>query len=128
MALIYKITNSKNEVYIGSTSRRLRERKAEHKYASKKGIKGLIYDSFNLFGFENHLFETICNVEDCDMIELEHFIIQESSPKLNIVSKHNNTAFGKIWVNDKLKEFQIYPNNFNEYKNITKGRLIKKNK
>ena len=128
MGLIYKITNKVNEIYVGSTSRsRINERVNEHKYAFKKGRKGLIYDSFNKFGFNNHIFEVVCSVDNEDIIELEHFIIQEFNPSLNLVKKYNNTAQGKIWVNNSQREFQILPKHFNDYENIKKGRLTFKN-
>lgn len=128
MGIIYKIVNPINEVYVGSTKRRnLSNRKAEHKYQSKEGRKNLICDSFRRYGFGNHTFNIVAkDVDNNDLIELEHFIIQEFEPKLNMVLKHNNTAQGKIWVNDSHKEFQILPKFFNDYKNIEKGRLINK--
>jgi group I intron endonuclease len=126
MGLIYKITNPINEVYIGSTKREvITTRKAEHKYRSKKNSKGLIYDSFRKYGFNNHSFEVISEVDNANAIELEHFIIQEFLPKLNIVKKHNATAQGKIWVNNGFKEFQLLPEQIKTYKNIKKGRIIK---
>lgn len=127
MGVIYKIVNPINEVYVGSTKRKkISSRKAEHKYQSKEGRKGLICDSFRKYGFDNHIFNVVAkDVNNDDLIELEHFIIQEFKPSLNMVSKHNNTAQGKIWVNDSQKEFQILPKFFNDYKNIKKGRLIK---
>ena len=116
-----------NEVYIGSTKRkRINERVNEHKYRSKKEGKGLVYDSFREFGFDNHIFDKVVEVVNENLIELEHFIIQELKPSLNIVTKYNNTAQGKIWVNDSQKEFQILPKHFKDYKKIKKGRLIKK--
>ena len=127
MSLIYKITNPINEVYVGSTVREtINQRKYEHKYRSKKGRKGLVYDSFRKYGFDNHKFDIISEVDSEGLIELEHFIIQELKPSLNIVSKYNNTAQGKIWVNNGQKEFQILPNAFKDYEKIRKGRLTKK--
>ena len=112
---------------MGSTKRKdISNRKGEHKYQAKKGKVSLIYNSFREYGFDNHDFEIITEVNEEDRIELEHFIIQEFKPSLNMVSKHNNTAQGKIWVNDSQKEFQILPKLFNDYNNIKKGRLINK--
>lgn len=122
MAIIYKITNPNNQVYIGSSVRELRFRKAEHKYGIKRNRKGVLYDSFNLYGFENHDIEVISNVCKDDRLELEHFIIQEHKTELNEVSRYNNTATGKIWVNNGEKEFQIYPENLKYFHNISKGR------
>ena len=122
--LIYKITNPINEIYIGSTDRKLSERKAEHKYSIKRNRKGLIYDSFNKYGFKNHTFEIVSVLEIEKDKELEHFIIQTFNPKLNLVKEYNATANNKFWVNDSVKEFQIYETDFKDYKNLNKGRLI----
>jgi len=122
--IIYKITNPIGQFYIGSTDRKLTERKAEHKYSIKRNRKGLVYDSFNEYGFENHNFEVVfCTQKDTDK-ELEHFIIQTFNPKLNMVKEYNSTAKDKFWVNDGIKEFQIYANQIDGYKGIHKGRLI----
>lgn len=127
MGLIYKITNPMNEVYVGSTKREsIKPRINEHKYIASKGRKGLVYNSFKNYGFDNHKFETIAEVNNNDLLDLEHFIIQEFKPSLNIVTRYNNTAEGKIWVNNSQEEFQILPKFFKDYKNIKKGRLIKK--
>ena len=123
--IIYKIENPQKEIYVGSTTRKLTERKAEHKYSIKTQRKGLIYDSFNNFGFSNHKFEVIAEIENENNKELEHFIIQVFNPKLNLVSDYNATAKNKIWINNGKIEKQVlqsefYNNNF-EFK---KGRLI----
>jgi hypothetical protein len=123
--IIYKITNPINQTYIGSTNRRLCERKAEHKYSIKRNRKGLIYDSFNLFGFDNHIFELITEIENDEKKELEHFIIETFNPELNLVVNYNATAKNKIWVNDGEIEFQIFESEFYKYSvKCIKGRLI----
>ena len=123
MSIIYKITNPKGQIYIGSTSRPLYTRKAEHKYQSKKGKVGFLYDSIREYGFENHTFDVVCEVRKDDRHELEHFIIEEFNTELNQVERHNATATGRIWVNDGEKEFQIYPENLTNYKNVERGRI-----
>jgi group I intron endonuclease len=127
MSLIYKITNPEKEVYIGSTSRSLSLRKAEHKYSSKNNKKSKLCNSFYDFGFENHSFEVVSFVKESNRIELEHFIIQEYNTKLNEVEKYNNTAQGKIWVNNDIIEFQIYKDDLNKYQGIKMGRLLNRN-
>jgi len=122
--ILYKITNPKKDFYIGSTSRKLSERKAEHKYSIKRNRKGLINDSFNEYGFDNHTFEIITKLDNDIDKELEHFIIKTLNAKLNLVSEYNATATNKIWVNDGVKEFQIYPLDFDKYINCNKGRII----
>lgn len=127
MAYIYKITNPKGEVYIGSTRQKMYQRKAEHKYNLKRGRSGLVYGSFSKYGFDNHSFDVLTSVDEDDRVELEHFIIKEFNTKLNEVKEHNATAVGKIWVNNGFKEFQILPETFESYENIKKGRLTNKN-
>jgi len=120
MAIIYKITNPKKEIYIGTTITKLWKRKSLHRM--ERG-KSLINSSFHKYGFNNHIFDEVCNVNDEDRFELEHFMIQEFETELNQVKEYNNTAQYKIWVNDGIKEFQIYPDNFKEFINIKKGRI-----
>jgi len=123
--IIYKIQNPQNEIYVGSTTRKLNERKAEHKFSIKRKRKGLIYDSFNQFGFVNHTFEIITEIDDDCNKELEHFIIEVFNPKLNLVSSYNATAKNKIWINNGKLEVQILTDNFYKYQNnFKKGRLI----
>ena len=122
--IIYSITNPIGEVYIGSTKNKLAQRKTEHKYNLKRNRKGKIYDSFNKYGFENHLMKVIAKTDEDSRLELEHFIIENFEPKLNMTKKHNATALNKIWVNYEGKEFQIYKEDMKSFYN--KGR-IKKN-
>lgn len=108
MATVYKIENPKGDCYIGSTSRpNMIARKAEHKYAAKTGRKGLVYDSIRKYGFDNHTITILGKCSEEDVIELEHFIIKETQPSLNITQDHNATAVGKIWVTNGEIEFQI---------------------
>jgi len=123
-SIIYSITNPIGEVYIGSTKNRLSQRKTEHKYNLKRKRKGKIYDSFNKYGFENHIIKIVAKTDEDSRIELEHFIIETFEPKLNITKNYNATALNKIWVNYKGKEFQIYKEDMMSFYN--KGR-IKKN-
>lgn len=122
-SIIYKIENPNGDLYIGSTSNRLGARIAEHKYNIKRNRKGLLYDSFAKFGFENHTFEKILEVSKENSLDVEHFIISSLDPKLNLVKSYNATATNKIWVNDGVKEFQVYKNNCDTYQ---VGRLYKK--
>lgn len=122
--IIYKIQNPQNDFYIGSTTRKLSERKTEHKYSIKRNRKGLIYDSFNQFGFNNHKFEVITEIENDLDKELEHFIIEVFKPKLNLVYSYNATAKNKIWINNGKLEFQVLYSEFYKYENeFKKGRL-----
>jgi len=121
---IYKIQNPLNEIYVGSTTRVLNERKAEHKYRAKKNRKGLIYDSIRAYGFENHIFSIVTEIDSDENKELEHFIIESFNPKLNLVSNYNATATNKKWITNGKVEFQIFMNDFYKYENeYKKGRL-----
>lgn len=122
-ATIYKITNPLGDFYIGSTTNNFRARIAEHKYNLKRNRKGLLYESFKNFGFENHIFETIITANKLNALNVEHFIIESLDPKLNMVKSYNATATNKIWVNDGANEFQVYKDEVQNYKI---GRLYKK--
>ena len=79
--IIYKIQNPLGQVYVGSTNRCISHRKAEHKYNIKRNRKGLLYNSFNDFGFDSHIFEEIVTVRQDTYRELEHFIISTFESK-----------------------------------------------
>lgn len=116
-SIIYSITNPIGQVYIGSTKSKLSQRINEHKYNIKRLRKGKIYDSFNLYGFKNHIIKEISKVNIKDSYELEHFIIETFNSELNLTKSYNATALGKIWVNKDGKEYQIYKDEMNkEYK------------
>lgn len=118
MAIVYKIENPIGEYYIGSTKRdKLSTRKAEHKYALKKGRSGKLYDSFTKHGFDSHTFSILGSAAKEDIIELEHFIIEETNAALNIVKSHNATHQGKKWITNGEVEYsvtkdQALPNGF----------------
>ena len=61
MGYIYKIVSPSNRVYIGQTIS-LQRRLSAYKRNDCKGQKRL-FNSFNTYGFENHIFEVI---EECD--------------------------------------------------------------
>lgn len=108
MATVYKISNNEGEIYIGSTVRNeIALRRNEHKYSFKKGRKGFLYDSFKKHGFDNHKFDILSHCDKEDVRELEHFLIQEFNPSLNMVVNYNATAVNKIWINNGIIEKQI---------------------
>jgi len=122
---IYKIINPKGKIYIGQSTN-IKNRKRVYRFFKSyvNSIGPIIYNSLKKYGFENHNFEVVfCTQKDTDK-ELEHFIIQTFNPKLNMVKEYNSTAKDKFWVNDGIKEFQIYANQIDGYKGIHKGRLI----
>lgn len=62
MGYIYKITSPTNRIYIGQTIS-LKKRLSAYKRNDCKGQKRL-FNSFNVYGFDNHKFEII---EECDV-------------------------------------------------------------
>ena len=86
---IYKIYNTVNdEIYIGSTTRKLSERMAEHRkpYTIKRHGHLPIYEAFIEFGVENFFIELVekcpCNdIEELSKKEGEY--IRKLKPSLN---------------------------------------------
>jgi hypothetical protein len=73
---IYSIKNPAGEVYVGMTEAHLSVRKLEHRQHYKKAKKGkqaplpLLHESFDLYGINNHIFETIVELGDIDRKQL----------------------------------------------------------
>lgn len=73
---IYSIKNPNGEVYIGRTEAHLTVRKLEHKQHFKRAKKDkklllpLLHQSFELYGIENHIFETVVELEGYDRKQL----------------------------------------------------------
>lgn len=119
---IYKITNPKGKIYIGSSvniERRFKE------YRTLKKSKGqlLLHRSFNKYGIENHIFsiETECILEDLYKLENYYSSLYDtlnnnlnlSIPKLDQVygghseetkRKISNSNKGKIFTEETLKK------------------------
>ena len=118
MAIVYKIENPIGEYYIGSTTRdKLSARKAEHKYNLKRGRSGKLYDSFSKYGFDSHTFSILGTAPKEDIVELEHFVIEETNAVLNIVKSHNATQLGNVWITNgeierSINKYDKLPNGF----------------
>jgi len=73
---IYSIKNPNGEVYIGMTEAHLTVRKLEHKQHFKRAKKDkklllpLLHQSFDKYGIENHIFETVVELEGYDRKQL----------------------------------------------------------
>jgi hypothetical protein len=73
---IYSIKNPNGEVYIGRTEAHLTVRKLEHKQhynrakKDKKLLLPLLHQSFELYGIENHIFETVVELPGYDRKQL----------------------------------------------------------
>jgi hypothetical protein len=76
-SIIYSIKNPDGLYYIGSTKKYLNVRKTVHIAHYKQWLKGkknklpLLHDSFDKWGIENHIFETIVDLGDYDRKQLE---------------------------------------------------------
>lgn len=73
---IYSIKNPNGDVYIGMTEAYLSVRKLEHRQHYKKAKKGkqaplpLLHKSFDIYGVDNHIFETVVDLGDIDRKQL----------------------------------------------------------
>ena len=68
---IYKITNPNGKIYVGQ-SVNIRNRKYQHKHKSKAHIGPKLFNSYQKYSFENHIFEIIeeCSVEHLNEREI----------------------------------------------------------
>ena len=80
---IYKITNPNGKVYIGQ-SVNIKNRKYQHKNRSKTHIGTKLFNSYQKYGFQNHIFETI---EECSVEQLNEREIYWKQYYLNEVNK-----------------------------------------
>lgn len=125
MGYIYKITSPTNRIYIGQTIS-LNRRLSAYKRNDCKGQKRL-FNSFNVYGFDNHKFEVI---EECD-VELLNKRERYYQDFYNVLSKngmnckltntnekrlvHSKESLKKIseaskerfWSKERKKEFSI---------------------
>ena len=71
MTGIYKITNPKGKIYVGK-SINIQNRKYQHKHKSKSHIGSKLYNSYQKYGWEQHIFEIIdeCNLEQLNEREI----------------------------------------------------------
>ena len=80
---VYKITNPKGQIYIGSSSnikQRFRNHKTMERYQRK------LHESFIKYGVENHKFEVIeeCEVDDLLRLERHYGIMYNSTSEDNL--------------------------------------------
>lgn len=69
---VYKITNPKGAVYIGS-SIDIKRRFNQYKRLNNSGRQPKLYNSFNKYGFDNHTFEILTECERVDLFKLERY-------------------------------------------------------
>lgn len=79
---IYKITNPNNKVYIGQ-SINIEKRRKYYSYVINNINQPALYNSFNKYGFDNHIFEIIeeCSIEQLN--ERETYWKQYELDKVN---------------------------------------------
>jgi predicted GIY-YIG superfamily endonuclease len=89
---IYSITNPIGQIYIGYTKLDFPKRKSAHKskYKNSNGSLPLLHNSFNLFGFDNHIMNIIIqfNVSKKEAKQKERELItyyQNKGISLNII-------------------------------------------
>lgn len=69
---VYKITNPNGAVYIGS-SIDIKRRFNQYKRLNNSGRQPKLYNSFNKYGFDNHIFEILTECERVDLFKLERY-------------------------------------------------------
>ena len=80
---VYKITNQKGQIYIGSSSN-IKQRFHNHKAMKRNQRK--LHESFKKYGVENHKFEVIeeCEVDDLLRLERYYGIMYNSTSEDNL--------------------------------------------
>ena len=65
MGIVYLARNKHtNKVYIGITQQTLSKRKSDHKYdALTRGKRTVFHDAIRCFGFENFVWEILCETK-----------------------------------------------------------------
>jgi len=108
MGVIYKITSPTGRIYIGQT-KNLKKRVScyRHAYNKNKFSNGhnKLYNSLKKYGFDNHFFEIIDEVEDELLLEREKYWIRELDTYCFENPKHLNMSRGgegggKTWMFD----------------------------
>ena len=92
IAYIYKITNPKNKIYIGSTFN-YKKRFNEYKYLYKVKQQPKIWNSLKKYGYDNHKFEVICECDEFDRYAKEKYYgslynVLDRKCGLNVVLPH----------------------------------------
>lgn len=128
MGIIYKITSPSGRIYVGQTfDMRKRLNSHRHSMKSKRGKHILLINSFNKYGFDEHEFEIIEIIENCDAITLnerESYWIK----KLNTFNMDNimgmNMTLGGEGQRGKLDERrkEIVTNNLFKQGHPFKGK------
>lgn len=115
MGVIYKVISPSNKIYIGKTQN-FRRRLISHRYSAKKnGSSIILINSFQKYGFDNHIFEIIEEVENYKLDEREIFWIKEyNSYRWDNPNGMNMTLGGDgqrgIDSRDSVRLEQLYKN------------------
>lgn len=119
---IYKITNPKGKVYIGSSSdikRRFRQYKSKQ---AKKHPK--LYNSFIKYGIENHIFEILEECKVSFLLEREFYYAQlynvlgKTGLNCSIPKKGISFSYKSEEVKDKIRKKRIGKKHSEESKKL----------
>ena len=77
--IIYKATNEDtNQVYVGSTTYSLQQRRLDHQERANRTEEGKFYEAISTYGSNNFSWETIDTTENTDELALkEQYYIAE---------------------------------------------------
>lgn len=103
IAFIYKITNPKNKIYIGSTFD-YKKRFNEYKTLNCKN-QSKLYNSLKKYGYDNHKFEIICecNIEDRNNKENYYGILYNSLSRDGLNSQLPKANTNYFVVSDETR-------------------------
>lgn len=129
--IIYKSTNILNDkVYIGFTSKTLKERIRTHKYRCSSGVSVNFYNSVRKYGWDNFVFEELYTTLDgnyCLNTMESHFIKEYDSYKNGLNdTKGGNGLIGYWNVENKKKQSDFIKSLWTEERRRKNGLLAKK--
>ena len=103
--IIYKITNNVNgKVYIGQTTKTLKERKRQHLQCVKEGVNRHLYNAMRKYGIKNFKFEKLCTAKT--MSEL-NYLEAKYITEYDSVRTGYNMGYGgdnNVMFSEKVKD------------------------
>lgn len=109
---IYKLVNSEtNDIYVGSTIKRLSQRMAQHRLSSKQNVGRKLYARMNDIGVDKFMIILVEKFPCKDRDELnaqEYKHIAELKPTLNTyqcnITNKRNSTFKDYYANDEWRK------------------------